>query len=232
MTYPKPTVAVDLALITVLNGALHCLLIERSDALAVGGAWALPGGFVHEDTSVEDTAKRILQDKANMPDAYLEQLCTYGAVGRDPRQRVISITHFALLPATQLLAAARGKSDVTLAQITTNWQGEDGGAAQAISEHLGPLDLAFDHADILGDVVKRLRGKLDYTAIGLELLPEYFTLRDAQEVHEAILGRSLTKPAFRRKLLDRDLIKPTGRREAASAFRPAELYTRTPLDKE
>jgi 8-oxo-dGTP diphosphatase len=79
------------------------------------------------------------------------------------------------------------------------------------------LKLAFDHAAILGDVVKRLRGKLDYTNIALELLPQFFPRRQAQEVDEAILGRKLTKPAFRRKLLDRNIIKATGQREAASA---------------
>ena len=88
------------------------------------------------------------------------------------------------------------------------------------------MALAFDHAVLLGEVVKRLRGKLDYTGIGFELLPAAFTLADVQQIHEAILGRSLAKPAFRRKLLDRGLIAATGKRERRGAHRPAELYQR------
>ena len=226
MTYPKPALAVDLALITVHEGALMCLLMQRDDADAVGGAWALPGGFVRIDETVDATAHRVLQDKAGIASAYLEQLFTYGALDRDPRERVISVTYFALMPAEMLVAAVGRTETLQLAPIQADWEGETGGPASAIGGDGAALPLAFDHSAILGDVVKRLRGKLDYTTIALELLPEFFTLRDAQEIYEAILGRKLTKPAFRRKLLDRNTIKATGRREAASAFRPAELYTR------
>ncbi|MEL6172571.1 MAG: NUDIX hydrolase, partial [Pseudomonadota bacterium] len=156
----------------------------------------------------------------------LEQLYTYGALDRDPRERVISVTHFALMPQDDLLATVRRSETLALAEIQIDWEGETGGPAKAIDNEGAPMLLAFDHKDILGDLVKRLRGKLDYTSVALELLPEFFTLRQVQEVYQAILGRKLTKPAFRRKLLDRNIIKPTGRRETASAFRPAELYTR------
>ncbi len=169
---------------------------------------------------------RVLREKVGMKHAYLEQLYTYGEPDRDPRQRVISVTHLALLPAEQLDVADLAKDNLVLANLHTIWEGEIGGIASAHTAEIGILRLAFDHARILGDVVKRLRGKLDYTSVGLELLPQLFTLRQAQETYEAILGRSLTKPAFRRKLLDRKIIKPTGERETASAFRPAELYTK------
>ncbi|WP_170573530.1 NUDIX hydrolase [Ruegeria atlantica] len=226
MPHSKPSLAVDLALITVADGELKCLMMKRADADKVGGEWALPGGYVRVDEEIDDTVQRVLNEKVGLKSAYLEQLFTYGALDRDPRERVVSVTHFALIPSTELNNAVRKSDSLRLASVQTDWDGEAGGAATAVSDDGDALSLAFDHAEILGDVVKRLRGKLDYTNIALELLPELFTLRQAQEVYEAILGRSLTKPAFRRKLLDRKTIKATGRREEASAFRPAELYTR------
>lgn len=225
MPYPSPALAIDLALITISDGVLKCLLMRRDDAETVRGDWALPGGFVHMDETIEDTAARVMRDKAQLNWAYLEQLYTYGALNRDPRERVVSVTHFALLPEA-LLVDAGTAGDRLMARIEVDWEGEQGGPARACDADGAEIRLAFDHEAILGDVVKRLRGKLDYTAIALELLPELFTLRQAQEVYEAILGRALTKPAFRRKFLDRNIAKATGRREEASAFRPAELYAR------
>ncbi len=224
--FQQPAVAVDLALLTVAERTLNVLLIRRPDAGIAGGEWALPGGFVHIDTSLEDTVRRVLHDKANIEHAYLEQLGTFGEVDRDPRGRVLSIAYFALTDAQMLNAAVSGKSDLVIARIIVPWEGEEGEPVQVEDESGNALQLAFDHAMILGQVVKRLRGKLDYSAVGFELLPPTFTLRAVQEIFEAILGRGLTKPAFRRKLLDRGLIRPTGKREAASAFRPAELYER------
>jgi 8-oxo-dGTP diphosphatase len=222
--YPQPAVAVDLALLAVSDGKLKVLLMRRPDADQVGGTWALPGGFVRIEESLEDAVTRVLKGKANLQEAYLEQLGTYGDPSRDPRGRVISIAYFALSPLERLEAAIGGKEDLVLASLMVSWPGEEGGPAEVIGPGNERLDLAFDHAEILGQVVKRLRGKLDYTAVGLELLPKRFTLRAVQEIHEAILGRKLTKPAFRRKLLDRGLIRATGEREEGTTFRPAELY--------
>lgn len=234
--YQHPAVAVDLALMTVMQSCLHVLLVSRDDADLVGGQWALPGAFVHVDKSLDQTVVKVLQEKARVSDVYLEQLGTFGALDRDPRGRVISITYFALVPWQILHKAVEHESDSLLASIDVpragerqgegQREGEAGRAVHATDGEKRVLSLAFDHAEILGQVVKRLRGKLDYSGIGLELLPHRFTLRDVQEVHEAILGKPLTKPAFRRKVLDRGLIRPTGERETASAFRPAELYER------
>lgn len=226
MTHPKPAIAVDLALITVVDGKLRCLFMKRLDASNVGGDWALPGGFVHINEAIEQTASRVLREKVGMENAYLEQLFTYGAVNRDPRERVVSVTHFALIPAESLDGLALENDHLLLAELRHDYDGTDKRRTIAITDEHGKLSLAFDHATIISDVARRLRGKLDYTGIALELLPEFFTLRQAQEIYEAILGQKLTKPAFRRKLLDRKIIEPTGRREIGSAFRPAELYTR------
>jgi len=203
--FDRPSVTVDLVMLTVVDGALSVLVIRRDEAPALG-EWALPGGFVHIDESIEQAVQRVLRYKARLPGAFVEQLYTFGAVDRDPRGRVISVAHYALVPHERLEAALAAAPDLALARVKT--------------------PLPFDHAEIVGLAVKRLRGKLDYTAVGLELLPDRFPLRALQAVHEAILGHSLTKPAFRRKMLDRGYLEATGEREAAGAFRPAELYRR------
>lgn len=213
-TYAKPSVAVDLAIMTVVEGRLKALLVERPDDDVPG--WAMPGGFVRIDESLEQTVKRVLAEKVGLQNIHFEQLASYGAIDRDPRGRVISIVYLALCPAELLL----GQS---LATIRVDWAGETGGSAQALQDEK-ELNLAFDHAEILGDMVKRLRGKLDYSRIGYALLPDRFTLREVQEVHQAILGKDLKKPPFRRKLLDRGMIVPTGEFETGGAYRPAELY--------
>ena len=87
-----------------------------------------------------------------------------------------------------------------------------------------PLPLAFDHAEILAMAILRLRGKLDWSEVGFALLPERFTLRQLQDVHEGILGHPLNKPAFRRRMLDRGWLEATGEREAGTSYRPPELY--------
>ena len=236
--HTHPACAVDLAVLTIEDGALSVLLTRRPDAEAVGGEWAMPGAFVHEDVGLEDTVRRALADKANLAGAYVEQLATFGDLGRDPRGRVISITYLALIPARRLREAVEPRDDLAIAQLRVPWEGEAGGPVEAlcvdeapgVDEALSgggaPLALAFDHAAILGQTVRRLRGKIDYAPIAFELLPARFTLRALQAVHEAVLGRELLKPPFRRRMLDRGLIEPTGEREEGGAHRPAELYRR------
>lgn len=215
-TYAKPSVAVDLAILTVVDGQLKVLLVKRPEDNVPG--YAMPGGFVRVDASLDDTVMRVLSEKVGIEGVHFEQLATYGALDRDPRGRVISVVYLALCPAEVLAGASHGM----LTDLTVDWPGETGGPITT------ELPLAFDHADVLGDVVKRLRGKLDYSTIAFSLLPPAFTLRAVQEVHEAILARPLTKPPFRRKLLDRGLIEPTGAQETGAANRPAALYQLKP----
>lgn len=223
--FERPSVTVDLVLLTVADGALSVLVIRR-DEPPLAGEWALPGGFVRIDESIERSVQRVLRDKVRLPGAFVEQLYTFGAVGRDPRGRVISVTYYALVAYERLAAALTASDNLAIAQVITPWTGEEGGASSIRFGDGETPALPFDHGEILGLAVKRLRGKLDYTAVGLELLPDRFPLRALQLVHEAILDHSLTKPAFRRKMLDRGYLEPTGDREAAGAFRPAELYRR------
>lgn len=223
VAFDRPSVTVDLVLMSVRDGALYALLMRRP-APPAKGRWALPGGFVRMDEDLEAAARRVLRDKAQIPSAYLEQLYTFGAVDRDPRTRIITVAYFALLPAARFEKALGADGERTLAGIATTWKGEAGGRAEAYGQNGEPLTLAFDHADILGLAVKRLRGKLDYSQVGFELLPAQFTLRQLQEVHEAILGVKFNKPAFRRRMLDKGVLEPTGRREQGVTFRPAELF--------
>jgi len=221
--YERPSVTVDLVLLSVLDGALHILLMRRTQPPAEG-RWALPGGFVRIDESLDEAARRVLHEKARVTTAFLEQLYTFGAVARDPRMRIITVAYYALLPAARFAKALEQSDELALAKLVTAWKGETGGRAEALSADGARLAVAFDHADILGLAVKRLRGKLDYSQVGFELLPTQFTLRALQDVHEAILGVRFNKPAFRRRMLDKGVLEPTGLREQGVTFRPAELY--------
>jgi 8-oxo-dGTP diphosphatase len=221
--YERPSVTVDLVLLSVRDGALHALLMRRTQPPAEG-RWALPGGFVRIDESLDEAARRVLHEKAHIASAFLEQLYTFGAVERDPRMRIITVAYYALLPAARFAKALEQSDELALAKVVTAWKGETGGRAEALAADGARLGLAFDHADILGLAVKRLRGKLDYSQVGFELLPPQFTLRALQDVHEAILGVRFNKPAFRRRMLDKGVLEPTGLREQGVTFRPAELY--------
>lgn len=221
--YERPSVTVDLVLMTVVDEQLAVLLQRRAEA-PFGGDWALPGGFVGIEEDLDQAAWRIRKAKAHLDEGYLEQLYTFGAVGRDPRTRVITVAYFALMPLDRFAPALKSSSDSMLAELNVPWEGEAGGPITACGEDGVELPFAFDHADILSLAVKRLRGKLDYSPIGFALLPERFTLRQLQDVHEAILGVRFHKPAFRRRMLDKGWIEGTGERETGASFRPAELY--------
>lgn len=215
-------VAVDVALVSAVEGALHTLLIRRSEH-PHRGRWALPGGFVRPEESLEDAAVRLLRNKAGATDVFLEQLYTFGAPERDPRLRVVTVAHYALVDHRRFAALQTG-TGTTVARLSVPWGGETGGAVEACDEHGAALPLAFDHDDILGMVVKRMRGKLHYTPIGFQLLPAAFTLRQLQDVHETVLGTDLNKDSFRRRMLASGQLEATGRRQLDVGHRPAELY--------
>ena len=218
--FPHPSVAVDVALITVRDGALQALLLRR-DAPPQKGAWSLPGGFVSMEEGLDEAAARVLSSKAQVEGVFLEQLYTFGAPDRDPRTRVITVAYYALV-AAERLAQIAGEG-LQLARLDVPWSGETGGSITARGGD-EELTLAFDHARILGLVVQRLRGKLDYAPIGFELLPQHFSLRALQRIHETIRGEKLNKDSFRRRMLASGLLVATGEREAAVGHRPAELY--------
>ena len=203
--HPRPSVTADVIIFTLRQNDLQVLLIKRRFP-PFAGTWAIPGGFVQIDESLEEAALRELEEEAGVRDVFLEQLYTFGDPGRDPRARVITVTYLALVTAAGIQPQA----------------GDDAAETRWWSVYDLP-PLAFDHAGILAYALQRLRYKLEYSAVGFELLPEHFTLSDLQNTYEIILGERLDKRNFRRKILDAEVIEETGDLRTGEG-RPAKLY--------
>jgi 8-oxo-dGTP diphosphatase len=218
--YPRPSLTVDVAMLTIADDAVHVLMRRRTTQPGKG-LWALPGGFVTLDESLDDAVERILERETGLRGVYTAQLATFGAVGRDPRGRVVTVAYYALVPAERLLEAVAARPGCVLARVET--AGEDGSDA-VIGDSDGVVALAFDHAAIVGAALRRVRGRLWYAPVAFALVPEEFTLLDLQRVYEAVLGRRLDKNGFRRRLLASGLIAPLGRRREGLRARPAELF--------
>ena len=178
--YPRAALTVDCVVFGFDEGELKVLLIQRAlDPFK--GKWALPGGFVHVDETLDDAARRELAEETGLEDVFLEQLYTFGTVKRDPRERVVSVAHFALVKLSDYKAKAATD------------------AAKAAWFPISELPkLAFDHAEIVAAALARLQGKVRYQPIGFELLPPKFTLSELQHLYEAILGAVLDKRNFRK----------------------------------
>jgi 8-oxo-dGTP diphosphatase len=220
--FERPSVTVDVVLLTAREGALFTLVVRRA-AHPFKGRWALPGGFVRPDEPLEAAALRVLSTKCALEKVYLEQLATFGAPKRDPRTRVISVAYYALVDGGRFERSRARGGEVTVGKVLVPWSGETGGLAQVEDGAGKAMPLAFDHEDILGVAIKRIRGKLDYTPVGFQLLPERLTLLELQEVHETVLGRTVNKDSFRRRMLTSEQLAPTGEMQSG-AGRPAELY--------
>lgn len=205
--YERPSVTADVVIFSVLEEKLKVLLIKRK-SWPFEGMWAIPGGFVKMDESLEEAAYRELAEETGVSssEVYLEQLYTFGHPDRDPRTRVITVAYFALVSADKLNPqAASDAEDVGWFSIYD----------------LPPL--AFDHADILNYALTRLRYKLEYSAVGFQLLPDQFTLRELQDTYEIVLGTRLDKGNFRSKLRKTNVVEMVdGYRDTGG--RPARLY--------
>ncbi len=204
----NPTVTVDIILATIEDGALKVLLIER-EGKPFQGIHALPGGYLLAGETAEIAAIRILEEKTGVKPSYLEQLYTFYTPGRDPRGPVFSITYIALIP-----------SPLTYSKENSQAQ------APALYDIKKLPQLAFDHKDIINYGIKRLRGKLEYTTIGINVLPKLFTLSQLQEVYEVILNKKLDKRNFRKQIDQLGFIKETKHVLTGMRQRPAKLYTR------
>lgn len=210
--YPRPALTVDCVIFGFDPpsgggaGELKVLLIQR-DLEPFAGKWALPGGFVNMDETIDNAARRELEEEAGVRDVYLEQLYTFGTVDRDPRERVVSVAYYALVKLEE--HPPKASSDARNA------------AWFAVSDL---PSLAFDHAEIVATAVGRLKGKVRYQPIGFELLPEKFTLTQLQQLYEAVLERELDKRNFRKKILGMDLLIETDEVEQDVAHRAARLY--------
>jgi len=221
-----PDVTVDVVLLSISsNGSLLTLLTQR-DEDPFKNAWALPGVFVGRNETLENAAARALRDKAGIAgDVFVEQLFTFGSLNRDPRDRIISVAYYALVPEGRFITAVARNAGAVIAHIDVPWTGVSGGTVQVRNEADKKLKLAFDHDRIIGIAVQRIRGKLNYAPIGFELLPDEFTLFELQHIHEAVLGHNINKDSFRRKMLASGLVEETGRRRGGTAYRPAALYS-------
>lgn len=215
--FERPSVTVDVVILTVVEEHLG-VLVHRRPKSPFADQWALPGGFVQMEESLEDAARRVLRVKGGLEDVWLEQLFTFGDLGRDPRTRVISISYMALVDLERFRAGVPAEPDTTTARMR---EVEDGWEVEVDAE---PITLAFDHDRIARTAVERLRGKLDWTPVGYQLLPDEFTLRDLQHVHEVVGGRDLNKQSFRRRMLNSGELVDTGRLEEDVSHRPASFY--------
>jgi 8-oxo-dGTP diphosphatase len=221
-----PLVTVDVVILTMRKRRLEALLIKRK-RWPYDGLRAIPGGFVGRDESLEDAARRVLERQAVARDVYLEQLYTFGDPHRDPRARVITVVYYALIRADALHVALAFPGD------PSGSGGVNGPGDDAAESAWFPVDalppMAFDHADILLYTMQRLRGKLEYTDIGYQLLAPEFTLSELQEVYEAILSpRTLDKRNFRKKVLSTGILEPTAHTRKSGQHRPAALYRFSP----
>jgi 8-oxo-dGTP diphosphatase len=204
--YPRPSLAVDCAVLGFDEGDLKVLLIQRGIE-PFKGKWALPGGFVRMDESLDEAARRELAEETGLTNVFLEQLYTFGEIKRDPRGRTISVAYFALVKLGEQQVAAS----------------TDAARAAWYPAAKTPA-LAFDHAKILETALTRLSNKVRYVPIGFELLPQLFTLTQLQHLYEAILGRALDKRNFRKKALALGVLAETKELERNVAHRAARLY--------
>ena len=204
--YPHPAVTVDVAVFTVRNNALNVLLIKRALAPFLGD-WALPGGFVGIAESLGAAASRELLEETGVDAGYLEQLYTFGDPGRDPRERVISVSYFALIPSDALELKAASDAE---------------GVAWFDVDHVP--DLAFDHQEILDKALERLKAKLDYSTIAFQLMPEEFTMAELRHLYEIVTREAIDKRNFSKRILALDVIESTGELRRDGAHRPAKLY--------
>jgi len=205
--YEQLSVTVDLVIFTVIDNELKVLLIKRGQEPFID-FWALPGGFVRINESLEEAALRELKEETGIQKVYLEQLYTFGNPKRDPRGRVVTISYFALVDSTKIKPVVTGEEQIK----DVMW----------FSINKLPK-LGFDHEDIVKYALKRLCYKLEYTAIGFGLLPEFFTLTDIQELYEIILNEKLDKRNFRKKILSMNLLETT-KKYRKGQHRPALLY--------
>ena len=204
--YPHPAVTVDVVIFTIRDRQLKLLLVKRAGE-PYRGKWALPGGFVHLEESLDAGASRELEEETGVSGVFLEQLYTFGKPGRDPRERVITVAYYALIPSDKLQIRAATDAEAV------GWFGMD-----------ELPELAFDHAEIVAMAHQRLVAKLDYSTIAFQFMPERFTLSELQEVYEIILRQEMDKRNFRKWVLALEQIEETEEERRGGIHRPARLY--------
>ena len=202
---PQFFVAVDCIIFGLVEGKL-CLLLSKRLFEPEKGKWSVMGGFVQTDESVDDAARRVLRDLTGREDIYMEQVHTFGALHRDPGERVISVAYYALL----------GPDEYNLELLEKH---------NAVWIDLNALpQLGFDHPDMIRKALELLRAKCSHEPIGFNLLPAMFTLSQLQSLYETILGESLDKRNFRKRVAETDCIEKTEFIDKTGSRRGASLY--------
>ncbi|WP_428653406.1 NUDIX hydrolase [Runella sp.] len=205
--YPRPSVTVDCVVFGYDGEHLSVLLLNRKEA-PFANHWTLLGGFLNLEETFETAAERILSQKAGLTGLYLEQLYTFGGLDRDPRGRVLSVSYYALVNPHQFeLVVGTMANDL-------RWCSIDALPA-----------LGFDHNHIIDIARRRLAAKVTYQPVGFELLNEQFTITELQDLYERILGESLDRRNFYKKIMASEILKSTGARRTGLKSRPAELFT-------
>ena len=204
--YPHPAVTVDVVVFTVENDDLKVLFIQR-DQEPFKGQWAFPGGFVDIDERLSDAAKRELKEETGVSVNFLEQFYTFGRPDRDPRERIITVAYYALVPSDELALVA----------------GDDARDAQLFSTNELP-PLAGDHGNIFRVAKQRVTERLNDADFAFRMLPETFTMYELRRVYELFLGETLDKRNFRKKIIALDQIEETGEKRESVRHRPARLY--------
>lgn len=225
-----------------LNKKYFSVLLVKRDNYPFKDKWCLPGGFIKIDEDIEDAAKRILNEEANIHDIYLEQLYTFGNPNRDPRMRVVSASYMALIDKNKLnykisnnaswfnVMVLEDKKEIVVnldnGVETINFKIKkilkDKTTDRYKYEVIENDKLAFDHPLVIVSGISRLKNKIEYTDIVFNMMPEYFTLGELQQVYEVILGKKLLDPAFRRIIANK--VEKTNKMKTGGGHRPSALF--------
>lgn len=218
------------------------ILLVKRDNYPFKDKWCLPGGFVGIDETLDEAAKRILKNETNLKDIYIEQLYTFSGIDRDPRMRVVSTSYMALIDKNRLndkLCANASWFNVFMLEDDKSYHVTlDNGNEQIkfiVGKKLRDLTtdrydfkvikndkLAFDHPLVIISGIERLKNKIEYTDIVFNMMPEYFTLGELQQVYEVILGKKLLDPAFRRIIANK--VEKTTKLKTGEGHRPSALF--------
>jgi 8-oxo-dGTP diphosphatase len=202
-------ITTDVVIFTIKDNKLQVLLVKRANE-PFKGRWAIPGGFIRLSENLDNAALRILKEKTNVENIYLEQLYTFGDPLRYPSSRVITCAYFALIRSDDIKLSFDNSQGITEVQ----WH-----------EVYNLPTLAFDHKEIIEYSLKRMRERLEFCPIAFQLLPEKFTLTELQKSYELILDMKLDKRNFRKKVLTGSVLKELNEYTKIGSKRPARLYS-------
>lgn len=251
--FEKLSVTSDILIFSVSNGVqenyrklnekhFSVLLVKRDD-FPFKNKWCLPGGFMGVHETSLDAARRILKSETNLENIYLEQLYTFDDINRDPRMRIVSVSYMALVDQNRLhnkLSDNASWFNMTILEdeknINITFDNGDENFTVVVGKTLRELTtdryeyhvikndyLAFDHPLVIASGISRLKNKIEYTDIVFNMMPEFFTLGELQQVYEVILGKELLDPAFRRIIASK--VEKTEKVKTGGGHRPSVLFT-------